>query len=100
MLFKDLFVCWYRTPQEARYSKCDTLQEASGLCMVCPKCQRHRLILWKEGVGQGVHQKPGRWRMTGTDENNITLDPSIRFTGKSCQAHFFIRNGMIEMLND
>lgn len=85
----------------------DTLAEANGIFFVCPKCFAandnsrigvHGIICWDPSVPQTVSPTPGRWAMSGTGYEDLTLtagSSSILLTGPGCGAHFFIQRGEI-----
>jgi hypothetical protein len=96
--------------------KVDTLSEANGILFLCPKCERDEAISGKRGVHSVVcltpavpkewGQGPGRWPMTGTSFEDLTLTPSIWLTeshcglckcnpGEYCGWHGFILNGEV-----
>ena len=95
--FADYFYKWFRTPRREYYDICETLAEASGVCMLCPKCEGHHIIVWRVGVPPEIRPNIGRWIMSGIDEHDITLHASVAVP-ELCGAHFFIRNGMVEMV--
>jgi hypothetical protein len=84
----------------------DDITEADGICFLCPVCFRknngpegtHSVICWQPKVPPELGPKPGRWELVGTGYEDLSLvaaSSSILLTG-GCNAHFFIRNGMIE----
>jgi hypothetical protein len=87
----------------------DAIADADGVWFDCPKCTQtnggpigtHAIICWRPRVPAEVSPKPGRWEFEGTGLDDLTLvagSSSILLTGEgSCAAHFFIRNGTIEM---
>ena len=85
----------------------ETLAEADGVKFLCPKCFAenggavgvHSIICWSPEVPQDTFPTPGRWSMQGASLTDLTLvagPSSVLLTG-GCQAHFFVRNGQIEM---
>ena len=89
----------------------DTLAEAQGVEFLCPKCfsanggavGTHGIICWSRsrGVPDDVEPTPGRWAMSGTGLEDLTLnaDPpsqarSILLTS-GCRWHGFITAGMV-----
>jgi hypothetical protein len=59
----------------------------------------HYVICWSPKVPQTTTPIPGRWELLGTGIEDLTLragSSSVLLTG-GCAAHFFIRNGNIEM---
>lgn len=54
---------------------------------------------WDPSVSQDIPPTPGRWFMVGTDFNDLSLQGQISSSvmlTDGCQAHFYIREGMIE----
>ena len=87
----------------------DSIGEADGIMFLCPKCFAekggrpgvHMVICWGPDVPQTIEPTPGRWRMEGTGYGDLTLvggSSSILLTSPAgCKAHFFIRNGGIDL---
>ncbi|HEY1605638.1 MAG TPA: hypothetical protein VGF77_08555 [Allosphingosinicella sp.] len=82
-------------------------QEADGILFKCPVCFQanggsigtHSIICWQPHVSQDHPPTPGRWSFEGSSFNDLTLvagSSSILLT-RGCKAHFFIRNGGIEV---
>jgi hypothetical protein len=88
-----------------------TLAEAQGLSFLCPLCWRangntsvgtHSICCWSSsrGVPDDATPGPGRWRMTGTGFDDLTLSEEV---GKSrsillttgCGWHGFITAGEV-----
>ena len=87
-----------------------SLAEADGVMFLCPKCfianggpvRTHSMICWRPHVPQTRSPTPGRWEFHGTGLHDLTLvngSSSVKIDG-GCNAHFFVRNGAIEMLAD
>lgn len=92
--------------REHRYV--DTIAEADGVQFQCPKCWTtnggpigtHYVLCWRPRVPQSEPPTPGRWEMQGTGLDDLTLvagSSSVAIVG-GCAAHFFVRNGAIEMV--
>lgn len=85
----------------------DSIDEADGVLFVCPKCfatqgrpGSHSVLCWRPRVSQDHDPKPGRWEFEGTGYHDLTLvagSSSVLLTGPGCGAHFYVRNGQIEM---
>lgn len=89
-----------------------TLAEAHGLFFLCPRCFQanggpvgtHGVLVTFEGrgapAGSGSRNSKGdiRWRVSGSCFEDLTVEPSILIKGGGCDAHFFIRNGVIDLL--
>lgn len=84
------------------------IDHADGILFLCPKCfaanggraGTHGVICWRPRVPQTVHPIPGRWEFVGSGFEDLSLvagSSSVLLTGPGCQAHFFVRNGTIEM---
>ena len=91
-------------PQTMEYV--DAIGDADGVIFLCPKCYddnrgpvgTHSVICWSPKVGQEHVPRPGRWNLTGTGLDDLTLvagSSSVALQGSDCQAHFFVRNGRI-----
>lgn len=82
----------------------DTLAEADGLRLLCPKCYddpptgpvgTHSMICWSPKISQDHEPRPGRWELVGTSIDDLTLvagSSSVLIQG-GCNAHFFVRQG-------
>lgn len=91
------------------YKLIDNIKEADGIQFLCPKCfiendgiiGTHSIICWTIGkVPDDLDPKPGRWNLIGTCYNDLSLQAgssSVALLG-GCNAHFFIRDGNIEMV--
>lgn len=84
----------------------DDIGDADGVWFLCPKCfagsgraGTHSVLCWAPNVPQTTGPQPGRWELTGTGLEDLTLvagSSSVQLIG-DCQAHFFIRNGEVLM---
>lgn len=78
----------------------DTIEEADGVRYLCPKCfeqkrnHAHSVICYKPGVELSYDAGPGRWPMTGTGFEDLTLTPSVQLLG-GCGWHGFVTNGEV-----
>jgi len=81
-----------------------TLDNAQGLLFVCPKCHSaqgrpgsHSVLCWfrNRGVPDDETPGPGRWDVSGTGFDDLSLSPSVHLSGPGCGWHGFIRNGEI-----
>jgi hypothetical protein len=86
----------------------DELAGADGIEFLCPLCftanagpvGTHVVICWRPHVLQTVHPIPGRWEFQGRGYEDLTLvagSSSVLLT-KGCCAHFFVRNGEIQIV--
>jgi len=74
------------------------LADAHGLMFFCPRCvatKAHYVLCWRPEVPLHHAPGPGRWTLGGTGLADLTLSPSV--VVNACGAHFFVRNGAIEM---
>lgn len=87
-----------------------TIEECQGLWFLCPKCfaqnkgpiGTHAVLCWSatRGVPANVGPLPGRWTISGTNLEDVTLSGE---NGKSssvlltdgCRWHGFITNGEV-----
>jgi len=103
---RELEAYFLRRVDDTHFRRVETLAEADGVQFLCPKCYAansgpvgtHGVICWSPGVPQTTHPVPGRWRMEGTDLDDLTLvagSSSVLLTS-GCAAHFFVRGGRIE----
>jgi hypothetical protein len=86
------------------YHDVDTMQEAQGVRFLCPKCfvdnggrpGTHYVQVWfrDHGVGDEEVPKPGRWAVSGTGLEDLSLSPSI-LLGSGCRWHGFVEKGEI-----
>lgn len=85
----------------------DSINVADGIQFLCPVCflknngpiGTHSVICWSPTVPQDTSPTPGWWSMLGTSLENLTLvasSSSVKLESK-CNAHFFVRNGAIEV---
>lgn len=80
----------------------DALAQAQGVRFLCPKCfaanggavGTHMVLCWAPGVPADAEPGPGRWPMTGTSLEDLTLTPSIQLNG-GCAWHGFVRDGEV-----
>ena len=94
------FVQW---TGEQSWKAVDSLAAATGLWFLCPKCFRenggiigtHMVICWDPTVPQTVLPGPGRWAMTGTGLDDLTLSPSVNLSGPGCGWHGFVKDGEV-----
>jgi hypothetical protein len=97
-----------RRTDDDHFQDVDTLAEADGIMFVCPKCFKendskrpgvHSIICWSPSVPQTTGPVPGRWKMSGTgyDDLSLTAQSSSVLLTSGCRAHFFINNGEIEL---
>lgn len=82
----------------------ETLAEAQGVMLDCPKCRNHSVIIafadrgvkdnWGTRSSDG---RPTRWQVVGgTGLNDLTLSPSIDCTPSNPNCwHGFITNGEV-----
>lgn len=89
----------------------DTLAEAQGIFMLCPRCLKdkgtnigvHSILMWRANCGVPEEQTPGpgRWAFSGSGLDDLTLagvnghSDSIFIGPGGCEAHFYIRQGQV-----
>ncbi len=83
----------------------DTLADAQGVMFLCPQCWKknngpvgtHSVLCWFVGrrVPDHVFPRPGRWHVSGTGYDDLTLQPSVFLTGQGCGWHGFVTNGVV-----
>lgn len=99
------------TDARGSHAYVDTLAEAQGIFMLCPKCLKakgsdigvHSLLLWRADCGVPDEQTPGpgRWAFFGSSLDDLTLagvkghSDSIYIGPGGCGAHFYIRQGQV-----
>ena len=102
--------CFIVLDREAKtFQSVDVNDNADGVLFLCPKCYLeagsgvHSVICWVPSVSDEIFPGPGRWDLHG-QADNLTLtggngaSSSVQLTGEGgCQAHFFVKNGMIDM---
>lgn len=96
---------WFIVPTDTGMRRLETIAEARGIMFLCPKCfvangmsdvGTHHVVCWDPSVPQEVSPGPGRWALTGTGFEDLTLvagSSSILLLG-GCNWHGFIRNGV------
>jgi len=82
-----------------------TLADAQGVYFLCPKCFAEnggavgthavRVLFRGRNVPDDAWPLPGRWDVSGTGIDDLTLTPSIHLTGAGCGWHGFITNGLV-----
>lgn len=76
-----------------------TIEEAQGIRFTCPRCQSHQVVCWSEsrGIGPEVTPGPGRWAMSGTGFDDLTLTgDNGRSSSVDCGCwHGHVTNGAI-----
>lgn len=94
------------------YRHVDSIEDAQGVSFLCPKCfsenggpkGTHAVICWSRsrGVPDDARPKPGRWSMSGSSVEDLTLngDPpgsarSVQLHGGCCW-HGHVTNGVAE----
>ena len=93
-----------KTPGK-EYIHADALLQAQGVRFLCPVCYTknngpvgtHQVLCWFAGTGvpDSEFPKPGRWKVTGTGFEDLTLHPSVHLSGPGCGWHGWIKNGEV-----
>lgn len=90
------------------WSYVDQIDHADGLFFLCPTCfttnsgrvGTHSILCWSPEAPSDIPPGPGRWNLHGTGLHDLTLkgvtSDSVLLTS-GCAAHFFVREGRIEM---
>ena len=98
---------WVRlteTPGTRRRGGEVDITTAQGMIFLCPTCFQknggpvgtHSVLTWFRDRGVPDHEEPGpgRWAVTGTGFEDITLSPSIDISSNGDgEWHGFIQNG-------
>ncbi len=104
----DLSPQFLKIIDERNFKYVDTIAEADGLSYLCPVCYKengnsskgtHSIISWQPHVPATMEPGPGRWNFVGTGYSDLSFvngSSSIALQG-GCNAHFFIRNGQVEL---
>jgi hypothetical protein len=83
-----------------------TIATAQGIIFACPKCfirngglvGTHSILVWfrDRGVPDEADPGPGRWTVSGTGFDDLTLDPSIDMTrNQPDEWHGWVQNGQV-----
>lgn len=85
----------------------DSIEKAKGVMFLCPACwQRnegpvgtHSVLIWfaGRGVPDSATPGPGRWQVSGTCLDDLTLSPSVNLDcgpePRGCRWHGWVQNG-------
>lgn len=77
------------------WSPAKGLEDAQGVMFDCPQCSlTHPILAWFAGRGVPKEEVPGpgRWTVSGSSLEDLTLSPSINVSG--CW-HGWVRNGRV-----
>lgn len=96
------------SPGHEVWVRVETVAEADYLQFLCPKCFElnggptgtHRVMCGRPHLPADAPCGPGRWEIHGTSFEDFSLvagSSSVALIG-GCEAHFFVRNGQIEMV--
>lgn len=102
MRLADLTPSFVLPVDEGHYHLVDQIDDAQGVTFQCPACMRarpdgvgvHYVLCWTPRVPPTWSPGPGRWTMSGTGYDDLTLSPSVSI-GAPCGAHFFVLRGAI-----
>ncbi len=87
----------------------EDIKEADGILLLCPLCFQnnggsnigvHSILLYQPHIPQEYNPTGGRWSFLGTGLEDLELvaaSSSIQLE-EGCKAHFFIRNGAVDLL--
>lgn len=99
MKLTDLEPGFIRCIDESRQAFVDSLSDAQGMMFTCPQCfpqgKSHTVLVWfkDRGVGPNFDSHIGRWPVSGTTTEDLTLTGSVLPT--SCGWHGYITNGEV-----
>jgi hypothetical protein len=104
---RDLEGEFLRITGDKTFRRTQEIAGADGIMFCCPKCfpekggsvGTHSIICWSPHVAEHMRPGPGRWSLQGSSIDDVSLvasSSSILLDG-GCGAHFFVRNGQIEM---
>lgn len=109
MRLTDLEPRLLKWQDDRHWTEVQTVVEADGISFVCPQCLKdnkfhrpgvHSILCWEPNVPQSTSPTPGRWTLVGTAFSNLSLvggSSSIKVEGG---AHFFVKDGAIELCED
>lgn len=107
MRLSELEPCFIKitSPDGSSFRDTDLIDEADGICFLCPKCfmsnhgpiGTHVIICWRPRVSKDISPGPGRWEFEGTGFDDLTLraGSSSVLLNDGCRVHFFITHGGI-----
>jgi len=79
------------------YMEVPDIKGADGVTFFCPHGGEKAcsILLWDHSVPPFVTPGPGRWTMTGTGINDLTLSPSVDMSAGpcACKWHGWVKNG-------
>ena len=95
----------YQVDGAVYWDPVENIREACGLMFLCPTCftcnegmvGTHRVMCWSTDVSQDWEPNPGRWEITGTGLQDVSLtggSASVAILGE-CGAHFWITHGKV-----
>lgn len=108
------FVKWRKDADNHTFMpRVDNLEAAHGVCFLCPLCFQknggnvgtHAVICWFKGkVPDEATPGPGRWNVSGSGIDDLTLSPSVNLDlpeahesikkgYNSCLWHGWVKNG-------
>ena len=93
MKLTDLDASFIRHTGGGNFDEVASIADANGVMFDCPKCRNHSVIVWDRSIPAGITPGPGRWTITGTSLDDLTLDPSINLSPLGCCWHGWVKNG-------
>ncbi|HBY61083.1 MAG TPA: hypothetical protein DEH78_14770 [Solibacterales bacterium] len=109
---EPMWLRWKEEDSRQFFSNVDSIEEAQGIRFLCPKCFQanggrvgtHQVLCWSSSRGVPAHATPGpgRWRLVGTNFEDLTLDcepgksRSVLLLG-GCAWHGFVTNGEVTL---
>lgn len=99
------FVVYRREGRTTYHDHVETISEADGILFLCPRCflknggpvGTHSVICWSPKVPASARPGPGRWNLTGTGFDDLSLvagSSSVLLTS-GCRWHGFVTNGEV-----
>ncbi len=90
---RDLDATFVRHTGDGNFDEVAAMADANGVMFDCPKCGRHSVLVWDQTIPTGIEPGPGRWIMTGSSLDDLTLSPSVNLPKIECAWHGWIKNG-------
>lgn len=103
--------CEFRGDGKEFHCEVATIAEAQGVEFLCPKCFEknggpvgtHVVVCWSRsrGTPDAASPGPGRWKISGTGFDDLTLDADPPSSARSvdlkggCRWHGFVTNGQV-----
>lgn len=92
----DLDATFVQHMTDGNFREVAQIGEANGLLFDCPLCGKHSVLCWDRTIPPDIPPKPGRWTITGSSLDDVTLNPSVNLNVRpdsACKWHGWVRNG-------